>query len=95
MDLLDDFADVLLNSDIAIVSDICAGREENTMGITGEIVVDKMKEKSDKVEYLATFDDIINYAKDKVSEGDLFITMGCGDIYKLADRFVEEYGDNK
>ena len=93
VDLLDDFANVLLNSDIAIVSDICAGREENTMGITGEIVVDKMREKTDKVEYLATFDDIINFAKDKVSDGDLFITMGCGDIYKLADRFVEEYGD--
>ena len=93
VDLLDDFAKVLLNSDMAIVSDICAGREENTMGITGEIVINKMKEMSDKCIYLETFDDIINYAKDKVSEGDLFITMGCGDVYKLADRFVKEYGD--
>lgn len=93
VDLLDDFAKVLLECDIAIISDICAGREENTMGITGEILVDKMKEMTDKVIYLPTFDDIIDYAKDKVGEGDLFITMGCGDIYKCADRFVEEYGD--
>ena len=36
------------------------------------------------------FTDIVEYLKKNLDEGDLVITLGCGDVYKLAVQLANE-----
>lgn len=78
--LLDDFAEVLKIADKCVISAIMGSREINTIGI-------KAKDLADKVPgsvQLDTFDEICDYVLENAQSGDLVITLGCGDIYKVA-----------
>ena len=39
--------------------------------------------------YMENFDMIANYVKDNAEKGDLVITMGAGDIYKVGEMIME------
>lgn len=78
--LLDDFAQVLQIADKCVISAIMGSREVNTIGI-------KASDLSQKVPgsvQLDTFEEICDYVCDNAVEGDLVITLGCGDVYKVA-----------
>ncbi|MBQ7741233.1 MAG: UDP-N-acetylmuramate--L-alanine ligase [Eubacterium sp.] len=78
--LLDDFAEVLKIADKCVISEIMGSREVNTIGI-------KATDLSEKVPgsvQLDSFEEICDYVCDNVQDGDLVITLGCGDVYKVA-----------
>ncbi len=78
--LLDDFAEVLSIADKCVVSEIMGSREVNTIGI-------KATDLSSKIPgavQLDTFEEICDYICENARDGDLVITLGCGDVYKVA-----------
>ena len=78
--LLNDFAKVLQIADKCVIRKIMGSREVNTIGI-------KAKDLADKVPgsvQLDSFEEICDYVCDNAEDGDLVITMGCGDVYKVA-----------
>lgn len=84
--LLDDFADVLKIADKCVISAIMGSREVNTIGI-------KAKDLADKVPgsvQLDTFEEICDYVLSNAQDGDLVITLGCGDVYKVARMMVNK-----
>lgn len=84
--LLEDFADVLKLADKCVISSIMGSREVNTIGITA-------KDLSDKIPgavQLDTFEEICDYVTSNAGEGDLVITLGCGDVYKAARMMVNK-----
>ena len=84
--LLDDFAEVLKLADKCVISKIMGSREVNTIGI-------KAKDLADKVPgsvQLDTFEEICDYVLSHAEDGDLVITLGCGDIYKVARMMMEK-----
>lgn len=84
--LLDDFAEVLKIADKCVISEIMGSREINTIGI-------KAKDLADKVPgsvQLDTFEEICNYVTENAGEGDLVITLGCGDVYKVARMMINK-----
>ena len=84
--LLDDFARVLQIPDKCVISEIMGSREVNTIGI-------KAKDLADKVPgsvQLDTFEEICDYVLENAKEGDLVITLGCGDVYKVARMMVNK-----
>ena len=88
--LLDDFAEVLQIADKCVISAIMGSREVNTIGI-------KAKDLSDKVPgsvQLDTFEEICDYVTENAQDGDLVITLGCGDVYKIARMMVNRLKDN-
>ncbi len=83
--LFDDFVRVLKIPDHVVLSEIMGSREKNTYGIYA-------KQLSDKIEgsvQFDTFDEITDYLEKTAKSGDLVITLGCGDIYKVAKKFCE------
>lgn len=82
--LLDDFAKVLQIPDKCVISAIMGSREVNTIGIKAKDLADKIP---DSVQ-LDTFEEICDYVLANAQEGDLVITLGCGDIYKAARMMV-------
>ncbi|MBQ8434883.1 MAG: UDP-N-acetylmuramate--L-alanine ligase, partial [Oscillospiraceae bacterium] len=92
--LLDEFADALSIPDIAVLTDIMGSREKNTYDIYTEDLANKLSNavffKQDKTaEYTderkyRNFDDVCDYICENAKDGDLVITLGCGDVYKVA-----------
>ncbi|MBR3149887.1 MAG: UDP-N-acetylmuramate--L-alanine ligase [Eubacterium sp.] len=78
--LLDDFAEVLAIADRVVISEIMGSREVNTIGIKAT----DLSEKIDGAVQLDTFEEICDYVCENAEEGDLVITLGCGDVYKVA-----------
>ena len=37
----------------------------------------------------ADFDDVVTFLADEVADGDLVVTMGCGDVWMLGDAVIE------
>ncbi|MGN1328452.1 MAG: UDP-N-acetylmuramate--L-alanine ligase [Eubacterium sp.] len=84
--LLDDFAKVLQIPDKCVISAIMGSREVNTIGI-------KAKDLADKVPgsiQFDSFEEICDYVLENAEDGDLVITLGCGDIYKVARMMVNK-----
>ena len=84
--LLNDFADALQSADRVVLSAIMGGREINTYGI-------ETKDLADKIEgciWFETFEEIADYVMKNAEDGDLVITMGCGDVYKCAKMMLNK-----
>ncbi|MCD8048503.1 MAG: UDP-N-acetylmuramate--L-alanine ligase [Clostridia bacterium] len=83
--LFNDFVSVLTQSRFnIIVTDIYAAREKDTGLVSA-------KELSDAIInsiYIKTFDEIETYLKENVAEGDMVITMGAGDVYKIGENVI-------
>lgn len=85
--LLDDFAEVLKISDKVVLTEIMGSREINTYDIHTE----QLAEKIPGSVWFDSFDTIAQYLYDNVKSGDLVITLGCGDVYKIAKKLITLY----
>jgi UDP-N-acetylmuramate--alanine ligase len=96
---LEEFRDALEIADIAVLTDIMGSREKNTYNIytrnLAEITKnavyfpqDESAEYTDERKY-QNFEDVCKWVLDNAQPGDLVLTMGCGDINKVAKMIVE------
>ncbi len=87
---LDEFARVLQIADKCVISEIMGSREVNTIGIKASDLSSKIPGciQIDKLE------DIAQYLAENCKEGDLVITLGCGDVYKVT-RMLEKLLEKK
>lgn len=103
--LLDDFARVLAIPDHTILTDIMGSREKNTYGIFTRHLAEKIPdciwyeqdetvEQTDERKY-HNFNQICDYVCENASEGDLVITLGCGDAYKIAKMILDKLHSGK
>ncbi|MCH5316284.1 MAG: UDP-N-acetylmuramate--L-alanine ligase [Eubacterium sp.] len=83
--LLNDFAEVLKIADKCVISAIMGSREVNEIGIKAT----DLSEKIPNSVQLDTFEEICDYVLDNAKTGDLVITLGCGDVYKVARMMVD------
>lgn len=88
--LLDDFAEVLQIADKVVLTEIMGSREVNTY----DIHTSQLAEKIPDSVWFDSFDTIAQYLYDNVESGDLVITLGCGDVYKIAKKLIKLY-ENK
>lgn len=79
-DHFDEFVEVLKIPDKCVMSEIMGSREINTYNIYTKDLAEKIPGSV----WFNTFDEIAKYVTDNAKEGDLIITLGCGDIYKAA-----------
>lgn len=90
--LFDDFLDSFTGADILILTDIYAAREKNIYNISSEILAAKIKETHPEMEilYIKDFEEIAEKISTGAGEGDLVITMGAGDIYKVGEMVINK-----
>ena len=77
-DLLDKFELALSEADEVILADIYAARETDTLGVSSAMLASDIGGK-----YFNTFEGIAKYLTSVLERGDLVITMGAGDVYKV------------
>ena len=87
--LLDDFANALINFDNIIVLDIYAAREKNTYGITSKDLVNRINSIGKESKYIPDFNDCVKYVKDNVQKDDIVITLGAGTVTQIGPMLVD------
>ncbi len=80
--LMDDFARVLKIADMVVLTEIMGSREKNTYGVKAADLAAKI----DGCVLTPTFDECVEFLRSEIKPGDLIITMGCGDIYKVSHK---------
>ena len=90
--LLEDFATVFGDAERVILHDIYASaRERNDSGISGTDLCRAVEHHHPAVAYTPRVDDdeALELARRSVRPGDVFVTMGAGDNWKLGERLRE------
>jgi len=90
-DLAEELGNALLGADQAVVTDVYPSREAPLPGITGELVVAAARRSGHRnVAYCHHWREVPPLLAAEVAEGDVVLTLGAGDINRLASRLVAE-----
>lgn len=92
MALFEDFAEAFNKADKLILAEIYAAREKNIYKISSEQLAEKIKEThpAKEVLFMKDFEKIAEYVSENAESGDMVITMGAGDIYKVGEMLLEK-----
>jgi UDP-N-acetylmuramate--alanine ligase len=77
----------LTEADLVIVTDVYGANQEPIPGVTGALVVDGVRAAAPdrEVVYAPHREEAISLLAREVRDGDLVMTLGCGDIWTVAD----------
>lgn len=84
------FGRSFLESDLLVVTGVYPAREEPISGVTGELVADAARKVGHReVYYVEDKDGVAELVAGLVRPGDVVITMGAGDIWKVGEELLE------
>ncbi len=90
-DLAGEFGKALLGANFVLVTDIYPSREQPIAEVDSMLVVDAARRSGHRhVELCADWHQAREMLVDEVGEGDVVLTLGAGDIYRLAEDLAAE-----
>jgi len=92
---LDDFAKSCKSVDRVVVVDIYGSAREQQGGIHARDVVAAINDASKNAVYGGTLEETANMLRREAKAGDVIITMGAGDVWKVADEYIHRLGRNR
>jgi UDP-N-acetylmuramate--alanine ligase len=87
--LFDDFTHSFINTDEVILADIYAARENFTKLISSDMLGDSIRALGKVCHNFHSFEEIVDYLKANLKEGDLLLTAGAGDVYKIGEMYLK------
>ena len=84
--LFDDFVAQLRRPDVVLLAEIFAAREQNTIGISSA----DLAERIPGANFYSSFEDLENALRSLAQPGDIILTVGAGDVYRVGERLVDE-----
>jgi UDP-N-acetylmuramate--alanine ligase len=91
--LFDDFLTAFYEADVLVITDIYPAGEEEMGGVHARHLFEGIREHGHKdVRYISDRQEIIQYLPTVIMPGDLVITLGAGDIYRVGEDLIEELG---
>ncbi|MGN1349475.1 MAG: UDP-N-acetylmuramate--L-alanine ligase [Anaerovoracaceae bacterium] len=91
MALFQEFAAAFDDADVLIMAEIYAAREKNIYKISSKELVTEIKKQQPAKEayYFSSLEEIATFVRNNAQPGDVVITMGAGDIYKVAEMLMK------
>ena len=86
MALFYDFVRQLKRPDIVYLAEIFAAREKNLLGISSA----DLAEKIEGARFFKTFEEIENDLRKTAQPGDLILTVGAGNVYKIGEHLLAD-----
>lgn len=87
--LADEFVTSFGEADVLILTEIYAASEERIEGISGSLLADRIRAGGHgKVEFAPTKEEVVRLVSEIAKPGDMVVTLGAGDIYKVGDELV-------
>ena len=89
-DLFEDFARSFLDADCVFVSDVYAAGEEAIEGVDAEHLAQAIAQRGHRsVRAIGNLDDAVDDLADEVQEGDVFLTLGAGNVWRTGEALLE------
>ena len=88
--LLNDFTQSFKLADVTIVPEIYFVRDSQSARteINAQILVDRLQSNGTQAIFIDGFAAICDYLQENIEPGDVVVTMGAGDIWKVADELI-------
>jgi UDP-N-acetylmuramate--alanine ligase len=85
------------SADLVVVTDVYGASQEPIPGVTGKLVVDgvQLSAPGRRTVYLPHRRDVVTFLARELRAGDLVVTMGCGDVWMLADATLAEMKEHE
>jgi UDP-N-acetylmuramate--alanine ligase len=89
--LLDEFSRAFEEADVVLVADIYSVRdtEEDRQAVGSPRLVDRICSTGKASHYMPSFQAACDHLERNIAEGDVVVTMGAGDVWKVADGLVQ------
>ena len=84
--LFEDFVEQLKRPDVLILAEIFAAREKNTIGISSAALAQRVEGAT----FYPDFPALENALRQLARPGDIILTVGAGDVYKVGEHLVAE-----
>ncbi|HXF75292.1 MAG TPA: cyanophycin synthetase, partial [Methylomirabilota bacterium] len=89
-DLFEEFLTAFEGADRLVLTEIYPAGEDPIAGVSGEALYQAIKRKGHlDVEFVADKNEIVGHVIGKLNRGDIALTLGAGDIYKVGEALVE------
>jgi UDP-N-acetylmuramate--alanine ligase len=93
-DLMEEFITSLDGPDSVLLLDIYPAGEKPIEGVTSEALFEKMKRKGrGNVSYYKDREEALRYLGTQMKEGDILLTLGAGDVWKLGEKALERLNE--
>jgi UDP-N-acetylmuramate--alanine ligase len=87
--LLNEFSESFLQADEVVMAEVFASaRETNNSDFSSLSLADMIEQRGTLTRFFSTLDEITNYLDQTVTDNDLVITLGAGDIYKVGQSLI-------
>ena len=83
--LFDDFVAQLKRPDVLLLAEIYAAREKNTIGISSGALAESVGGAG----FYSSFGELEDALRAIAQPGDIILTVGAGDIYKIGEDIIE------
>lgn len=85
-----EFGSAFYQADVLVVTDVYPAREHPIPEVSGELVANAAKEFGHRdVHYVEDKNAVAAYLEGVVRPGDMLITLGAGDVYKIGEEFLK------
>ncbi len=92
--LIHDFASAFTAADVIVIADIYSVRDsaEDRAGVRSSDLVSLIHQNGGDARYVGGLAEVTRHVEENLLDGDLVVTMGAGDVWKIADELVERIG---
>ena len=88
--LMEDFGRSFNNSDLLVVMPIYAASETPIAGVTAQALAECIRSHGHRsVTCLESRQDVVDHLADRLEPGDLLLTLGAGDVYRIGEMVLE------
>jgi UDP-N-acetylmuramate--alanine ligase len=89
-DLMEEFSVSFMDADSLVLLNIYPASEKPIPGITSETLAEKMRQKGQKnIACFAEKEEAMGHLLSEIRPGDVLLTLGAGDVWKLGEKIVE------
>lgn len=87
--LFEEFGKAFGDADEIIIADIYAARETDDGTISAAMLADQIAQSGKSARYVGDFEAIRRYLDAHCQSGDLLLTVGAGDVFKIGEAFLK------
>ena len=87
--LFDEFGEAFGDADEIIIADIFAARETDDGTVSAAQLADRIAQTGKSARYVGDFAAIEAYLREHCKSGDLLMTVGAGEVYKIGENFLK------
>lgn len=94
---LEEFAGAFSEADTVLVPEIYFVRDSETSRseVNAAILAQRIQSQGTDAIHLDTFETVCDHLEENSGPGDLVVTMGAGDVWKVADEYIQRLGKHR